>query len=92
MPRSSLTREYPRPGPIVTEDGAKDQYLIEKIIDARRRGRGRQYLLRWVGYVPDHDEWLPGFELEDCEALDAWEAESETEVWQHRNVSEGGGA
>ncbi|KAG5717653.1 hypothetical protein E4T56_gene17979 [Termitomyces sp. T112] len=73
-------REYARPGPVVTEDGAKDQYLIEKIIDAQQCRRGKQYLVRWVGYGPDHDEWLPGVELEDCEALDAWEAENRVEV------------
>ncbi|KNZ75239.1 hypothetical protein J132_03894 [Termitomyces sp. J132] len=73
-------REYAQPGPVVTEDGAKDQYLIKKIINAQQHGRGKQYLVRWVGYGPDHDEWLPGVELEDCEALDAWEAKNGVEV------------
>ncbi|KNZ76137.1 hypothetical protein J132_11359 [Termitomyces sp. J132] len=34
-------REYMWPGPMVTEDGAKDQYLIDKIIDTRRQGQGK---------------------------------------------------
>lgn len=44
---------------MVTEDGTEEN-MIDKIVDARRRGRGKQYLVRWVGYDRDHDEWLSG--------------------------------
>ena len=54
--------------------------MIDKIVDARRRGRGKQYLVRWVGYDRDHDEWLSGKMLEDTEALDIWEAENGVDV------------
>ena len=30
--------------------------MIDKIVDARRHGRGKQYLVRWVGYDQDHDK------------------------------------
>ncbi|KAG1863440.1 hypothetical protein C8R48DRAFT_773484 [Suillus tomentosus] len=33
----------------------------------------RKYLVRWLGFGADEDEWLPRRDLEDCEALDAWE-------------------
>ena len=72
-------REFTRPGAVVTEDGTEEN-MIDKIVDARRRGRGTQYLVRWVGYDRDHDEWLSGKMLEDTEALDIWEAENGTEV------------
>jgi hypothetical protein len=72
-------REFTRPGAVVTEDGTEEN-MIDKIVDARRRGRGKQYLVRWVGYDRDHDEWLSGKMLEDTEALDIWEAENGTEV------------
>jgi hypothetical protein len=72
-------REFTRPGAVVTEDGTEEN-MIDKIVDARRRGRGKQYLVRWVGYDRDHDEWLSGRMLEDTEALDVWEAENGTEV------------
>jgi ''chromo'' (CHRromatin Organisation MOdifier) domain. len=49
-----------------------EEYTIEKIIDERRHGRGFQYLVRWVGYGPEEDCWLPRQELEDCQALDGW--------------------
>lgn len=38
-------REYPEPGPIVTEDGMTE-YFVDKIVDSRRRGNGRQFLVR----------------------------------------------
>lgn len=66
------SREQPKPGPVVTEDGQLENF-IEKIIDERKRGRGFQYLVRWVGFDEGDDEWLPRRDLEDCEALDVWE-------------------
>jgi hypothetical protein len=32
---------------------------IDKIIDQRTRGRGKQFLVRWLGYGPEADLWLP---------------------------------
>ena len=57
--------------PIITNDG-DEEYFVERILDAQRRGRGYQYLVRWRGYGQEHDKWLPGSELQDCEALDLW--------------------
>jgi hypothetical protein len=28
--------------------------------------------VRWSGYSPEHDRWLAGSSLDDCEALDKW--------------------
>ena len=64
-------REDAQPGPVLTGDGM-EEYAVESIIDSRKRGRGWQYLVRWVGYGPEHDRWLPRRELEECEALDLW--------------------
>jgi hypothetical protein len=72
-------REPARPRPIVTEDGTEEWY-IDKIVDARRRGRGVQYLVRYEGYGREHDEWRPGSEMADTDALDRWEDENGTEV------------
>lgn len=66
-------RRLARPGPIVTPSGS-EEYFIDRILDERPRGRGKQYLVRWLGYGPDSDLWLPGRELADSEALDAWES------------------
>ena len=51
-----------------------------RCINTHRRGQGTQYLVRWVRYDHDHDEWLSGKMLEDTEALDIWEVENGTEV------------
>jgi hypothetical protein len=64
-------RTEPQPGPILTPDGL-EEYLVEEIIDARRRGRGWQFLVRWSGYGAEHDRWLSAATLDDCEALDRW--------------------
>jgi hypothetical protein len=65
------SREYTRPGPVLTPDGL-EEFLVDEIIDSRRRSHGYQYLVRWSGYGPEHDLWLPGSELADCAALDRW--------------------
>jgi len=50
---------------------------IDCIVDERKRGRGYQYLVRWVGEGRENDLWLPRTELEDCEALHKWLASKE---------------
>ena len=47
-------RELERPGPIITPNGASI-YLIDRLMDERTRGRGKQYLVRWIGYGPESD-------------------------------------
>lgn len=64
-------RTLERPGPIVTTEGEME-YFIDKIIDQRTRGRGKQYLVRWLGYSPESDLWLPRRKLADTEAYTKW--------------------
>jgi hypothetical protein len=66
------SREFARPGPVLMENG-EEEWAVEKIIDERRRGRGKQYLVKWIGYGDEENRWLPGRDLDDCEALDRWE-------------------
>jgi hypothetical protein len=70
------SREDARPGPIVTADG-QEEWVVEKIVDERRRGRGIQYLVKWVGYGDEENRWLPRREMLACTALDRWEEEKE---------------
>lgn len=46
--------------------------IVDSIVDERKRGRGYQYLVRWIGEGPENDLWMPQMELEDCEALHKW--------------------
>lgn len=65
------SRAHPRPGPVVTPDGV-EEWEVEDIIDHRKRGCGYQFLVRWKGYGPDADEWLPRCEVAELEALDRY--------------------
>jgi len=65
------SQKFLEPSPIITETG-EEEFFIEKILDARRHGSGYQYLVHWRGYGQEHDRWLPGSELQDCQALDDW--------------------
>ena len=65
------SRELAQPSPILTTNGL-EEYLINKIIDSQRRGRGWQFLVCWLGYGPQHDLWIAASELSHCEALDCW--------------------
>ena len=64
-------RELSRDGPVLLASG-QEEHVIERILDERRRGRGWQYLVRWKGYGPGDDEWLPRREIEETIALDEW--------------------
>jgi hypothetical protein len=55
----------------------EEEYFVDRILDERKQGRGVQYLVRWLGYGPEEDRWLPGRELAECEALDIWLAKQE---------------
>lgn len=65
------SRVRTHPGTVVTDEG-EVEWWIDKIIDERKRGRGYQYLVRWVGEGQENDLWLPRREVEDCEALTDW--------------------
>ena len=48
-------REPSRPPPIDVED---NQYIVEKIKDHRKVGRGMQFLVHWQGYPNSEDSWI----------------------------------
>jgi hypothetical protein len=66
-------REPTQPGPLEMEDGGDDSYEIERILAHRtRRHRGgatTQYLIRWVGYGPEHDVWYDESDLDGAEDM-----------------------
>jgi len=45
----------PRPPPIDFED---NQFAVEAILDHRKRGRTRQFLVHWKGYADTDDSWV----------------------------------
>ena len=45
--------------------GGEDYFEVEALLKYRSRGTSRQYLVRWLGYGPEHDEWIYEEELAD---------------------------
>jgi len=66
------------PDPLVNQEG-EDEYFVQELLKHRLRKIGRrtrlELLVRWTGYGPDADEWLPLADVEETEAYDRYEAE-----------------
>ena len=55
------------PQPVEVEGEA--HYEVEALLKHRERRGGRQYLVRWTGYGPEHDEWVHEGELEHAKEM-----------------------
>ena len=74
----SLLRPYHsdgtvQPPPAILIEG-EHEYEVDRIPDhkdkyARSKGTTREYLLKWVGYGPEHDTWEPEVNLLYCQDL-----------------------
>ena len=42
---------------------ADGYYKVEKILKTRKRGRQKQFLIRWVGYGADFDSWVSATDI-----------------------------
>jgi hypothetical protein len=60
-----------QPGPIVTLEGF-EEYTIEEIMDSQQHRCGYQFLVCWLSYSHEHDEWITSAKLNNCEVLDCW--------------------
>jgi hypothetical protein len=60
-------RKQEQPPPVVVE--GEEEYEVESILDSRKWGRGFQYFVKWKGYGPEHNEWVPKANVENAQKL-----------------------
>jgi hypothetical protein len=63
-PQQPLTE---RPAPVTIE--GKEEYMVEAILDNKRRGNKWLYLIKWEGYGPEHNSWEPEENLQHSKDL-----------------------
>jgi hypothetical protein len=68
----SQQRDDWQPDPISMDDQGEPEWEIEDIVGERRRGQGKQYRVKWLGFA--QPTWEPRRFLEDTAALAEWEA------------------
>ena len=69
---------YQPPPATVFIDG-DTQYDVAKILDVRSKGAGKQFLVSWEGYGPEHDTWEDQEDLANCKEKlqEFWSAKGE---------------
>ena len=55
--------------PQLVEVEGEAHYKAEALLKHRERRGGRQYLVRWTGYGPEHDEWVHEGKLEHAKDM-----------------------
>ena len=53
-------------------DNGQEEYFVEKIIDSKCSCLGAMYLVGWLSYGPDADEWLPKSDVIDLKVFNDW--------------------
>ena len=57
--------------PVLVDGEKKDE--VKNIVAEHGHCNCKQYLVHWVGYLAEHDLWLPEFELtQETDVLAAW--------------------
>jgi hypothetical protein len=68
-PDPIVERSARPPPPPVLKGGETEEYEVERIENSRLFRRKLQYLVKWKGYPPSDNEWLPEANLENAPDL-----------------------
>ena len=79
------------PPPTLFLDG-DEQYDIDSVLQVRQSSkRKREFLVKWLGYGPEHNTWEPESNLTNCsEVLQAfWDSQGKATLGTARNQQDG---
>lgn len=69
VPNSIPNRRQDPPPPVLVN--GEEEFVVERIVDSRRRRTRLEYKVEWKGYTGDDQfQWLPWEEVKDLAALD----------------------
>ncbi|KNE88974.1 hypothetical protein PSTG_17572, partial [Puccinia striiformis f. sp. tritici PST-78] len=60
-------RGYEEPAPVQIE--GEDEWEVEEILNCKKRGKRREYLVAWKGYRPEANSWEPENNLTNSKEL-----------------------
>ena len=59
-----LMRQHNQPTPRILHD-ENDLFEVDAIVNRRLRGTKYQYLVKYSGYGPEHNQWIPEIQIAD---------------------------
>ncbi|KAH6905101.1 hypothetical protein BKA70DRAFT_1225888 [Coprinopsis sp. MPI-PUGE-AT-0042] len=73
-----LYQDCDYPGKAAGTDAGNNEYTVDRILDERSvrvaNTTSTEFLVRWKGWPPSTDSWIPLEDADDLEAMDRWEA------------------
>ena len=61
--------EKAAPPVVPAENNSSDEWEIEKILGERKRYRRKEYLIKWKGYPPEENSWVPEYNLTNAQEV-----------------------